>query len=199
LILENLKGKILDVGCDHSTLHKSIYNKFGKSVFGIDVNLRVYKNFPQVFKASAESIPFKNNTFDSVVAGELIEHLDNPNLFLNESYRILKKNGHLILTTPNKNSWINKIFKTLESYNRHDLPYEERHKILFTKNSLIKLTSKHFHLRSFTYFVSDENSATDNISKLNKIPFSFSLRRLIHRTLPLGFQEGMFFLFEVKK
>lgn len=152
-----------------------------------------------MLKASAESIPFKSNTFDSVVAGELIEHLDQPNLFLNESYRILKKKGYLILTTPNKNSWINKIFKTLETYKRQDLPYEERHKILFTKNSLIRLASRHFYLKNFTYFVSDENSATDNISKLNKIPFAFSLRRLIHRILPFELQEGMFLLFEVKK
>lgn len=161
--------------------------------------MRVYKNFPQVLKASAELIPFKDNTFDSIVAGELIEHLDHPNLFLNESYKILKKEGYLILTTPNKNSWINKIFKTLETYNRQDLPYEERHKILFTKDSLIKMTSKHFYLKFFTYFVDDENSATDNISKLNKIPFAFSLRRLLHRILPSELREGMFFLFEVKK
>jgi len=39
--------------------------------------------------------------FDTIVAGELIEHLDNPGLFLTAVRRHLKPGGKLILTTPN--------------------------------------------------------------------------------------------------
>jgi SAM-dependent methyltransferase len=39
--------------------------------------------------------------FDAIVAGELIEHLENPGLFLGNMKRHLKKGGVLILSTPN--------------------------------------------------------------------------------------------------
>ncbi len=39
--------------------------------------------------------------FDCIVAGELIEHLANPGLFLENAHRHLKESGYLILTTPN--------------------------------------------------------------------------------------------------
>ena len=54
-------------------------------------------------------LPFKNNTFDLVFAGEIIEHVVDTDLFLDECKRILKKNGYLLLTTPNLSSWINRI------------------------------------------------------------------------------------------
>ena len=39
--------------------------------------------------------------FDVVFAGELIEHLSNPGLFLRCAKRHLRENGKLVLTTPN--------------------------------------------------------------------------------------------------
>lgn len=39
--------------------------------------------------------------FDVIIAGELIEHLSNPGLFLDRCYEHLADDGRLILTTPN--------------------------------------------------------------------------------------------------
>lgn len=39
--------------------------------------------------------------FDTIVAGEIIEHLDNPGQFLQNMRRHLKPNGHLVVSTPN--------------------------------------------------------------------------------------------------
>jgi len=47
-------------------------------------------------------IPIDNSSVDIVIAGEIIEHLINPFRFLLEINRILKKNGQLILSTPNE-------------------------------------------------------------------------------------------------
>jgi ubiquinone/menaquinone biosynthesis C-methylase UbiE len=38
--------------------------------------------------------------FDVVFSGEVIEHMDDPNLLFKEAYRILKKGGKLLITTP---------------------------------------------------------------------------------------------------
>ena len=44
---------------------------------------------------------FVNNSFDFVVTFQVIEHIDDDEMFLQEIYRVLKPGGKLILTTPN--------------------------------------------------------------------------------------------------
>lgn len=48
-----------------------------------------------------EPFPFDNDTFDGIFAGEIIEHIYDVGAFLSECNRILKKNGLIVLTTPN--------------------------------------------------------------------------------------------------
>lgn len=47
-----------------------------------------------------------NRQFDAIVAMEIIEHLENPWHFFREARRLLRKNGKLIVTTPNTESAI---------------------------------------------------------------------------------------------
>ncbi|MBS3150052.1 methyltransferase domain-containing protein [Candidatus Woesearchaeota archaeon] len=46
-------------------------------------------------------IPQKDNSYDVVIAGEIIEHMTNPIFFVVECHRVLKDNGIFVLTTPN--------------------------------------------------------------------------------------------------
>jgi len=48
-----------------------------------------------------KGIKLKNNSVDIIIAGEIIEHLRNPEFILNECKRVLKKNGILVLSVPN--------------------------------------------------------------------------------------------------
>jgi 2-polyprenyl-3-methyl-5-hydroxy-6-metoxy-1,4-benzoquinol methylase len=50
--------------------------------------------------SDAEQLAFASNSFDVVIALEVLEHLWNPSTFLDEAYRILKANGHLIIEVP---------------------------------------------------------------------------------------------------
>src|SRR5262249_21256625 len=55
-----------------------------------------------VFNVETDEFPYADGTFDVVVFSEIIEHLAiNPVWTLAEIHRVLKPNGHLILTTPN--------------------------------------------------------------------------------------------------
>lgn len=51
--------------------------------------------------ASAEHLPFRNERFDLVFAGEVIEHLDHPLQALRDWTRVLGPNGTMIMSTPN--------------------------------------------------------------------------------------------------
>jgi len=52
-----------------------------------------------------KKLPFKNNEFDVVYTQFLFEHLPDPNSVLKEIYRILKKNGIIIIITDNAGFW----------------------------------------------------------------------------------------------
>lgn len=112
IILNYAFGKeVLDVGCANhiSTkeqaedwLHRKICKVAG-SVTGLDnneVEVKKLENKYNVICGDAQTIDLKRK-FDCVVAGELIEHLENPGLFLRNMLKHLKLNGYLVLTTPN--------------------------------------------------------------------------------------------------
>jgi SAM-dependent methyltransferase len=56
-----------------------------------------------------DGIPFDDASLTAVYAGELIEHLYNPDAFLDECYRVLRPGGALMLTTPNFHAWYNRV------------------------------------------------------------------------------------------
>ncbi len=53
--------------------------------------------------------PLPDNSYDLIVAGEIVEHLFDTDGFARELYRILKPGGTLIISTPNLASWYNRL------------------------------------------------------------------------------------------
>lgn len=93
------KGKrILEVGCATGY----VQNKLDKGVIGIDLTHSLLKkNKSKVVCADALSIPFRDNSFDFVYSVNVLEHMDNPDKMIKECKRAAKKNGKIILITPN--------------------------------------------------------------------------------------------------
>lgn len=107
LMTKNHLKKVLDVGCGTGRFVEFL-NKNGFEAFGVDkssdaINWSRKITKKRVFKASAVNLPFKNNSFDFVLSISLIEHLTKHevDLFLEETSRILRKDGYIFLVTPN--------------------------------------------------------------------------------------------------
>lgn len=179
-ILDHTRGKTLDVGYVACTLHPFIQKEVGiANTFGIDIEPVPTGYDPAHYKkGSAESLPFEDNQFDTVTAGELIEHLENPARFVAEAHRVLKKNGALILTTPNRKSWVNRAFK---SYNT------KIHLSLFTPDELQDLLHKnHFRWSKFVFFPFTEESSPGASQK-----WFYPIRAFLHPFMPGALQEEM--------
>ncbi len=96
-IIQFCRGNILiDFGSAEGDLHKFLKKNFSGKVIGVDLENADITHDLNIFP-----YPFKENYADTIVAGEIIEHLLHPFKFLEECYRILKPNGILIITTPN--------------------------------------------------------------------------------------------------
>lgn len=59
-----------------------------------------------VIQASGQNIPFPTGTFDIALALDVIEHVPKPLQLLREVHRVLKKDGILLLITPNRQFFI---------------------------------------------------------------------------------------------
>jgi len=94
-----------------------------------------------------EAIPVEDESFDVVVAGEILEHLINPYNAVREFCRILNNKGCLIISVPNCCSLANRInmlFGILPSYcaRPEDEESPERHVCDFNLKVLLKVLDK---------------------------------------------------------
>lgn len=107
-------AKILDIGCGTGIIGAAFKTKYNATVYGIDLSKRsvslAKKNGLMVqAKDINDTWPYQKSEFDILLGIEIIEHLFNPDHFLKEASRVLKKNGILILTTPNLAAWFNRL------------------------------------------------------------------------------------------
>src|SRR5690606_13056890 len=108
--------RVLDVGCGDGVFLDRLAQDLDRrdaAYVGVDYSEH------QLAKAAAlpydfhkcdlgSGIPFPDATFDVVHAAEVIEHLLNPDLLVDEAARVLKPGGHVVITTPNLHAWFNR-------------------------------------------------------------------------------------------
>jgi ubiquinone/menaquinone biosynthesis C-methylase UbiE len=109
-----IKNKnILDVGCEAGYVSIEI-TKNGASTISFDVCKPAIRKFKEKIKsiekkkikliiARAHNIPLKQNSIDSAIVSEVIEHLPNLESVYKELNYILKKGGRIIITFPCEN------------------------------------------------------------------------------------------------
>jgi 2-polyprenyl-3-methyl-5-hydroxy-6-metoxy-1,4-benzoquinol methylase len=147
----NKNKNICDIGCGEGFL----LNRFNKknNVIGVDIDNKVIKklrlkNF-KVYKSVNEMLKNKkfHNYFDIIYCLKVIEHSDNPKKLINDALKMLKKNGKLILSTPNTN---NILFNMLGAGYKSFF-FRKHHNWYFDEKSLKKLIDS-YELSSFKFY-----------------------------------------------
>ena len=104
------KGKVLDVGCYPGHLSEA-FEKQGWEVWGICSPFEKMKSKRvKAVNVEREEWPFEKESMDLIVMTEIIEHLtDDSKKYLGEAFKVLKKGGRILITTPNVTRWQNVI------------------------------------------------------------------------------------------
>ncbi|MBR1142350.1 bifunctional 2-polyprenyl-6-hydroxyphenol methylase/3-demethylubiquinol 3-O-methyltransferase UbiG [Bradyrhizobium sp. AUGA SZCCT0431] len=147
-----LDGKALvDVGCDLGILVAYAVESRHMTAIGIDI-------FPKVVElgraagrdlrvGTLETAALAASSADIICGFDLIEHVDNPDRFLREAFRVLKPGGTLALETPNYDGLVYRIGRGLAKLSGLLRPLQERlwppfHVQYFTEASLAALLQK---------------------------------------------------------
>jgi SAM-dependent methyltransferase len=78
-------------------------SKIASDVLAIDIQIPTWKEAVENFLlADACSLPFRKETFDYCYCYHALEHIENYERAIGESARVLKEEGELYLSTPNK-------------------------------------------------------------------------------------------------
>ena len=92
-----ISGDVLDVGGGERNRYKDLF--IYKTFTCLDISAG-----PEVdIVASADSIPLPDNSKDSIVSTQMLEHVKYPERCVQEMYRVLKKGGHALVTAPQWN------------------------------------------------------------------------------------------------
>lgn len=132
---------ILDVGCATGKYCKKL-EEMGFKCTGVDINPEYIKkareNGIKAYHMDIKNLKFKDDSLETVLLFEVLEHIDELDIALNEVKRVTSKN--ILITVPNCGDFHKLKF--------HGLTYEhmlERDHInFFTKKELENLLSKHF-------------------------------------------------------
>jgi 2-polyprenyl-3-methyl-5-hydroxy-6-metoxy-1,4-benzoquinol methylase len=105
---------ILDLGCGSGYVCDFFMSHGAKTAVGIDaIEVKSSAESKAVYYTKDLNDPHWQSSllsqyphgFDCICAFDIIEHLLSPALFLRSINDLLSKNGALVLTTPNSNSW----------------------------------------------------------------------------------------------
>jgi SAM-dependent methyltransferase len=161
--LKNKKDlKVLEIGCGYGYLSYSLMHR-GFKVTGIDIAKEAIKFATENFGNFFYNIPVEefstrfNQKFDVIVSTEVIEHLQDPNSFLEKCYALLNENGKVILTTPDKD------YSPVRSVWQSDLP--PVHLTWIGKKGMQILAGRHNFKTSFTDFSSYYSSSENRLVK----------------------------------
>jgi ubiquinone/menaquinone biosynthesis C-methylase UbiE len=144
----NANGLLLDVGCDGGTFTEYLCKCCNPSfTIGLDIDKRAVRYAQKMRSqiafvvAHGYFLPFRNSVFRVVTLLEVLEHVDKPELMLNEARRVLVRGGIVVCLVPNENSLLFKVLWFLWTRIRGGV-WKDKHITKFDKEILAEKLKK---------------------------------------------------------
>lgn len=151
-------GSILDIGCGNGKFLLSLLDFGNYRLYGNEIDGKsAYRasRIPQINLSigAIRENQFENGGFDVITLFHVFEHLPNPSEILEIISKILKKDGHLILSFPNIGSFQSRVFRG--KWFHLDSP---RHLFFFKPGTFIRLMKENgYQLVKENYISLEQN------------------------------------------
>lgn len=100
LIPQYVRGDVLDLGCGKAPLFGAYRTQAESVVLSDWPSTRHGNRVIDVYASASEGLPFANDSFDTVIMSDVLEHLWSPKDALAEVRRVLKPGGVLLFNVP---------------------------------------------------------------------------------------------------
>ena len=145
----------IDLGCGSSKIIQNLPHSVG-----LDIDLKKLRYIKRsnrlVVKGDISNLPFRNNAFSTLICSQVMEHISKESFNLKELYRVLEKDGRLILGTPDYATFWWRFF---EWFYIRLLPqaYGEGHIAPYTRREVQQLLEEHgFKILNYKYICKGE-------------------------------------------
>jgi SAM-dependent methyltransferase len=166
-----LRGTLLDVGCGKMPYRGILLQPEGytEKYVGLDLDNPVAGTYAVIkpdMVWDGRTIPLTGDCVDSVMLTEVLEHCFDPAMLLQETYRVLRKGGHVFITVP-------------FLWPLHDMPYDEYR---YTPFSLEKLLANAGYKNVQVNALGGWNASLGQMLALwlNRSGLSSKMRRIIY-------------------
>jgi len=119
--LGELKGVVYDFGCGTRPYEKEILTVADRYI-GVDWSNTLHGLHADIIADLNKPLPIQSDVADSVVSLQVMEHLCEPQIMLNEAFRILKRGGNVFITIPFQ-WWVHEAPYDYFRFTRYGLEY----------------------------------------------------------------------------
>ena len=121
---------ILEVGSGTGMISDLIDRQIICSDISYEMCKESAKKHMNVICCDAEKLPIRENILDGIISAEVVYYLNNPNAFIEDSTRVLKKDGKLMITIFNqKMQFIDSIRSFLRIFNKK-MYFDDGHELM---------------------------------------------------------------------
>jgi len=107
-VAKNLEGEIaVSIGCGTGIIERRIMEIKKVEIVGVELDdemIKMASKRIEVIKADATALPFKNASFDNAIFITSLEFIEDYRKTIDEAYRILKKEGKIVVILLNTSS-----------------------------------------------------------------------------------------------
>ena len=162
----HLKGTILDVGCGQ----KPYQNLFHADRYvGLEYDTPGNRSNKRAdFFYDGVRFPFGADEYDALLVNEVLEHVFNPDEFLDELHRVLKRGGMMLITTP-------------FMWDEHEVPHDYAR---YSSYGLMSLLKKHH------FAVVEHKKSMSDLRAIAQILNTYIFKKT--RWLSRGFYSDLF-------
>lgn len=118
---DNFRGHLYDLGCGEMP-YKSWLLNYADHYTGVDWGSTLHELKADILADLNEPLPIESEVADTVMSLSVMEHLREPQVFLDEAHRILKPGGSMVLQVPFM-WWVHEAPYDFYRYTRYGLQY----------------------------------------------------------------------------